>query len=154
MHIPFPKKIVTNIFFWIPPKRSFTFEKKSIIMLSKDLTGDLISRLNSIKGQIEGIVRMVNDDRDPDDILIQFKAADQGLQKAHYLVLDEVFRKSLALKLVDVMNSCPGNCPDAQKIEFLKEQFPTLKLDDITSKMKEISDISNRLIKLKENNQK
>ncbi|WP_276348874.1 metal-sensitive transcriptional regulator [Daejeonella sp. JGW-45] len=123
-------------------------------MLSKDLTGDLISRLNSIKGQIEGIVRMVNDDRDPDDILIQFKAADQGLQKAHYLVLDEVFRKSLALKLVDVMNSCPGNCPDAQKIEFLKEQFPTLKLDDITSKMKEISDISNRLIKLKENNQK
>lgn len=123
-------------------------------MLPKDLTGDLISRLNSIKGQIEGIVRMVNDDRDPDDILIQFKAADHGLQKAHYLVLDEVFRKSLALKLVDVMNSCPGNCPDAQKIEFLKEQFPTLKLDDITSKMKEISDISNRLVKLKEKNKK
>ncbi len=123
-------------------------------MLPKDLTSDLISRLNSIKGQIEGIVRMVNDDRDPDDILIQFKAADQGLQKAHYLVLDEVFRKSLALKLVDVMNSCPGNCPDAQKIEFLKEQFPTLKLDDITSKMKEISDISNRLVKLKEKNKK
>lgn len=123
-------------------------------MLPRELTGDLIKRLNSVKGQIEGIVKMLNEDREPDQIIIQFKAADQALQKAHYLVLDEVFRKSLALKLVDVINACPGNCQDADKIEFLKNQFPNLELDELTGKMKEITKISERLAKHNENNSK
>lgn len=116
-------------------------------MLPGELTNDLIKRLNVIKGQIEGIVRMLNDDKDPEKISIQFKAADQGLQKAHFLLLDEVFRKSLALSLVKVMNACPGNCPDAQKIELLKEQFPLLHDNELAHKIKEISSISNRLAK-------
>lgn len=89
-------------------------------MLPNELTGDLKKRLSTIRGQIEGILKMMDADTDPDKILVQFKAADQGLQKAHYLLLDEVFRKSLALKLVQVMNACPGNCQDAEKIEFIK----------------------------------
>lgn len=123
-------------------------------MLPHELTGNLIKRLNSVKGQIEGIVKMLNDDREADQIILQFKAADQALQKAHYLVLDEVFRKSLALKLVNVMNACPGNCQDADKIEFLKNQFPNLELDELSGKMKEINNISERLAKHNENNLK
>lgn len=121
-------------------------------MLPKELTGDLVKRLSTIKGQIEGIIKMMNDDKSPDQILNQFKAADQGLQKAHHLLLDEVFRKSLALKLVQVMNACPGNCQDADKIEFMKEQFPTLKFDELTTKMKEINAIDKRLEKHNKNN--
>lgn len=123
-------------------------------MLPHELTGNLIKRLNSVKGQIEGIVKMLNDDREADQIILQFKAADQALQKAHYLVLDEVFRKSLALKLVNVMNACPGNCQYADKIEFLKNQFPNLELDELSGKMKEINNISERLAKHNENNLK
>ena len=96
---------------------------------------------------------MLDEDRDPDQILNQFQAADQGLQKAHYLLLDDVFRKSLALKLVQVMNACPGNCPDAQKIELLKEQFPILQDNELTHKMKEINTISERLTKYNLGNQ-
>ncbi len=114
-------------------------------MLPKELTGDLVKRLSTICGQIEGIVRMLDEDTDPDKILIQLKAADQGLQKAHYLMMDEVFRKTLALKLVQVMNACPGNCQDAEKIAFMKEQFPTLEFDELTSKMKEVIAIDKRL---------
>ncbi|MFZ5976268.1 MAG: metal-sensing transcriptional repressor [Hydrotalea flava] len=114
-------------------------------MIPNELTGDLKKRLSTVRGQIEGILNMLDNDTDFDKILVQFKAADQGLQKAHYLLLDEVFRKSLALKLVQVMNSCPGNCQDAEKIEFIKEQFPILELDEITSKIKEISAINKRL---------
>lgn len=121
-------------------------------MLPKELTGDLKKRLNFIKGQIEGITKMIDEDKEPDQILIQFKAADQALQNAHFLLLDEVFRKSLALSLVDVLNTCPGNCQDAEKIEFLQKQFPKLKLGEITSKMKEINEISERLAKYKEEN--
>lgn len=122
-------------------------------MLPKELTTDLVKRLSMLKGQIGGIIKMLDEDRDPDQILNQFQAADQGLQKAHYLLLDDVFRKSLALKLVQVMNACPGNCPDAQKIELLKEQFPILQDNELTHKMKEINTISERLTKYNLGNQ-
>ena len=121
-------------------------------MLPKELTGDLNKRLATIKGQIEGIIKMIDEDKDPDQILNQFKAADQGLQKAHHLLLDEVFRKSLALKLVQVMNACPGNCQDADKIEFMKEQFPMLEFDQLTTNLKEINAIDKRLEKHNKNN--
>lgn len=114
-------------------------------MLPKELTGDLVKRLSTIRGQIEGIIKMLDGESDPEKILIQVKAADQGLQKAHHLMMDEVFRKSLALKLVQVMNTCPGNCQDAEKIEFMKEQFPMLEFDELTSKMKEVNAIDKRL---------
>jgi DNA-binding FrmR family transcriptional regulator len=120
---------------------------KSNGMLPKELTGDLNKRLATIKGQIEGIIKMIDEDKDPEQILNQFKAADQGLQKTHHLLLDEVFRKSLALKLVQVMNACPGNCQDADKIEFMKEQFPMLEFDQLTTNLKEINAIDKRLEK-------
>ena len=69
-------------------------------MLPNELTLDLLKRLASIHGQIGGIIKMVNEQKEPDEILTQFKAAQNGLEKAHYLLMDEVFRKSLALKLV------------------------------------------------------
>ncbi len=116
-------------------------------MLDKELTGDLKTRLATVKGQIEGIMKMLDEEHDPEKILVQFKAADKGLQKAHYLLMDEVFRKSLALKLVQVMNACPGNCQDADKIEFMKEQFPMLEFDQLTTNMKEINAIDKRLEK-------
>ncbi len=121
-------------------------------MLPDELIGDIKKRLSTIKGQIEGIIKMLDEGEDPNKISIQFKAADQGLQKAHFLLLDEVFRKSLALKLVKVMNACPGNCPDAQKIELLKEQFPALQEGELTTKMKEIHEISERLTRYNEEN--
>ncbi len=123
-------------------------------MLPDELTSDIIKRLNFIKGQIEGIVRMLDESKDPDQISNQFKAADQALQKAHFLLLDEVFRKSLALNLVKVMNACPGNCPDAQKIELLKEQFPILQEGELTYKLKEINEIGERLAKYNQQNPK
>jgi DNA-binding FrmR family transcriptional regulator len=114
-------------------------------MLPSDLTGDLKKRLSTVKGQIEGIVKMLDEETDPDKILVQFKAADKGLQKAHYLLMDEVFKKTLALKLVQVMNACPGNCQDAEKIEYMKQQFPMLEFDQLTTQIKEISAIDKRL---------
>ncbi len=120
-------------------------------MLVTELTGDLKKRLATIRGQIEAIVRMLDEETDPEKILIQFKAADQGLQKAHYLLLDEVFRKSLALKLVQVMNACPGDCQDADKIEYMKKEFPTLEFDQLTTILKEINAIDHRLQKHNKN---
>lgn len=122
-------------------------------MLPKDLTNDIIKRLSYIKGQLGGIEKMFNEDREPEKIIIQFKAAEEALNKAHFLLLDEVFRKGLALQLVEVMNACPGNCQEAEKITFLKKKFPELELNEIADKMREVKEISERMSRQKENNE-
>lgn len=122
-------------------------------MLPKDLTNDIIKRLSYIKGQLGGIEKMFNEGKDPNQIIHQFKAAEEALNKAHFLLLDEVFRKGLALQLVEVMNACPGNCQEAEKITFLKKKFPELELNEITDKMREVKEISERMSRQKENNE-
>ena len=114
-------------------------------MLPKDLTKDISDRLASIKGQVEGISKMLNEGKDPEQILIQFKAAQKGLDKAHYLLLDEVYRKALAIKIVNTVDACPGNCGNEDKIEYIRQQFPSFKLDELTGRMQEISEIEKRL---------
>jgi len=69
---------------------------KSYYKLLSELTRDLKKRLSTVKGQIEGIIKMLDNETDHHKILVQFKAAGQGLRKAPYLLMDEAFRKSLA----------------------------------------------------------
>ncbi len=90
-------------------------------MLPKDLTRDLKSRLNMLAGQLHGIVRMLDaKTTEPEQMLVQFKAVTNGLSSSEHLLLDEVFRKSLALQIVDVVSACPGDCRDAERIEQLR----------------------------------
>lgn len=121
--------------------------------LPKDLTRDLKARLKSISGHIDGIVKMLDEDKTPKDILLQFRAVDGSLKKAHHLLLDEVFRKTLAIQLVQALNSCPGNCGNEEKLETLRHKFPDLDLEDLSDKMKEVQDLNNWLQEyLKTNN--
>ena len=81
---------------------------------------------------------MLDEDTDPEKILIQFKAAQKGLDKAHFLLLDETYRKALAIKISETVEACPGNCGNEDRIEFIRKQFPNLELDTLTQQMKEI----------------
>jgi DNA-binding FrmR family transcriptional regulator len=115
-------------------------------MLPKDLTRDLKSRLNMLAGQLHGLVKMLDaETTDPEQILRQFKAVTNGLGSAEHLLLDEVFRKGLALQLVDVVGACPGDCQDAGRIEQLRQQFPHLTENELTAKMSELREIGGRL---------
>ena len=113
--------------------------------LPPDLVLDITTRLRTLSGQINGIVKMLDDGKDPEQINIQFKSIDKGDQKAHYLLLDEVYRKALAIGIVKALDSCPGNCGNEDKIDYLKNEFPNLELSDLTDKLKEIQTIENRL---------
>ncbi len=120
-------------------------------MLPSDLTGDIKTRLKTIKGQLEGIIHMLEDEsKDPEQILIQFKSVDKGLQKARHLLLDEVFRKSLAIRIVQTVEACSGNCGNEEKIEKVLKEFPDLGLDELTDKMKEIAILEDHLKKIKD----
>ena len=113
--------------------------------LPSDLISDIKTRLKTLSGQINGIVKMLDEGKDPEQINIQFKSIDKGIQKAHYLLLDEVYRKVLAIGIVNAVDSCPGNCGNEDKIEYLKREFPNLELSDLTDKLKEIQTIESRL---------
>lgn len=110
-------------------------------MLPRDLTKDLKDRLGSIKGQVEGVIKMLDESDDPAQILNQFKAVNKGFEKAQHLLLDEVFRKTLAIKIAEALETCPGNCGQEEKIAIIRNQFPDLGLYELTDKMKEIEKI-------------
>ena len=113
--------------------------------LPTDFVSDIKTRLKTLSGQINGIVKMLDEGKDPEQINIQFKSIDKGIQRAHYLLLDEVYRKALAIGIVKAVDSCPGNCGNEEKIEYLKKEFPNLELSEMTNKLKEIQAIENRL---------
>lgn len=110
-------------------------------MLPKDLTKDLKNRLKSIKGQVEGIIGMLDNSDNPTQILNQFKAVNKGFEKTQHILLDEVFRKTLAIKIAEALETCPGNCGQEEKIATIRTQFPDLNLYELTDKMKEIETI-------------
>lgn len=120
--------------------------------LPSDLISDIKSRLKTLSGQINGIVKMLDDGKDPEQINIQFKSIDKGVQKAHFLLLDEVYRKAIAIGIVKAVDSCPGNCGNEDKIEYLKNEFPNLELSDLTNKLKEIQTLETRLKAYNEKN--
>lgn len=111
-------------------------------MIPKDLTRDIKSRLKSLSGHIDGIIKMLDEERSPKDILLQLKSVESGLQKAHHLLLDEVYRKTLAIQIVNVRNSCPGDCGNEERIEALRKQFPGLELEELTNKMEEMEKLT------------
>ena len=88
---------------------------------------------------------MLDENKDPEKILIQFKAAQKGLDKAHFLLLDEVYRKALAITISETVEACPGNCGNEERIEFIRKQFPDLELNSLTDKMKEVDELKRRL---------
>ena len=117
--------------------------KKESHKLPSDLVLDIITRLKTLSGQINGIVKMLDDGKDPEQINIQFKSVDKGVQKAHYLLLDEVYRKALAIGIVKALDSCPGDCRNEDTIDYLKNEFPNLEVSDLTDELKEIQTIEN-----------
>lgn len=114
-------------------------------MIPRDLSRDIKIRLQSINGQLSGLIKMLEADTDPEKILIQFKAAQKGLDKAHFLLLDETYRKALAEKISETVEACPGNCGNEARIEFIRKQFPHLELDALTSKIYEITELRKRI---------
>jgi len=114
-------------------------------MIPRDLSQDIKTRLQSINGQVNGLVKLLDEGSDPDKILVQFKAVQNALDKAHYMLLDETYRKTLAIKISETVEACPGDCGNEDRIEFIRKQFPDLKLESLTEKMKEIDVLKDKL---------
>jgi len=104
--------------------------------------------LHYIKGQIESIEKMLDKGKSANEIYTQFKALQGTLDKASYILLEDILRKELALKIVKVVDACPGDCSDADKIQYAKKEFPNIEVTKVTSIISEMDKIKERLDKL------
>jgi DNA-binding FrmR family transcriptional regulator len=88
----------------------------------------LQKRLRYIEGQLRGIEKMLEADRDADEVFAQLKAAEQSLHRAIYDVFETELKKQLAEILSKRLAECPGNCSDAERLQFTRREFDKLDL--------------------------
>lgn len=111
---------------------------------------ELKKHLHYLKGQIEGVEKMIDGEKNLNDVYVQFKAIEGTLNKAFYVLLEDILRKNLALKIVKVIDACPGDCEDAEKIEFAKKEFPNMEIKKVAAIITEMEVIKRKLDKLNE----
>lgn len=109
-------------------------------MLSNEEKKVLKHQLHSIQGQVTAIDKMIDEDRDAEEIYIQFKAVEGIVDKALYGILDDLFRKNFAEALVKTLEACPGDCPDCDKLEILKKQFGTMDLKEVFKQLTRLNE--------------
>ena len=90
-------------------------------MHSEADTGAIIKRLKRIEGQVRGLIRMVEEDKNCEDILIQIGSAKAALHKAGQVILEN----HLSHCLIDSIRD--GREEEAvKKLSSALEQFSRL----------------------------
>ena len=98
----------------------------------------MIKRVNTVIGQLRGIIRMIENNEDSKKILNQFNTAENALAASKDYLINDVMRKNLAIKLSMALDSCPGNCGQEKIIEKMKNDFPALNEKEILESIKKI----------------
>lgn len=96
---------------------------------------EIVKRLHYIKGQLGGIEKMLEDDRPVKEVYTQLKAVEKALHQAIYGVLDDQLKKHFAEVLVERLALCPGDCDDAERLQFLKSEFAKLDLKGLIDEL-------------------
>ncbi len=92
-------------------------ENKKLTERSDDSKKKLISRINKLTGQMNGIKKMIEDDRYCDDILIQLSAIDKSIKSLANVILDEHVHSCL------IENIQKGNVEVVDEIVDLFRRF-------------------------------
>jgi DNA-binding FrmR family transcriptional regulator len=110
---------------------SFGFFWKGYVMFSRVEKKTILKRLHYVQGQLRGIEKMIVEDRPLNDIFAQLRAAEEGIHKAVHEVFAEQLKKRLAEILSQRLAACPGNCSDAERLRFTRQQFAELDLQGV-----------------------
>jgi DNA-binding FrmR family transcriptional regulator len=88
-----------------------------------------------VSGQLGGIEKMLDEGRPVKDIYAQLKAVERGVHEAIYGVWDDQLKKHFAEVLAERLALCPGDCDDAERLQFLKVEFAGLELDGLIDEL-------------------
>ena len=116
-------------------------------MISPDLNRNIKLSVKTAIGQLNFILKQVDNDQQAENVLIQFKAVQANLTKASFELLDDTYRKVLAEKISSAYQNCLGNCGNEGQIERLRKLFPDISLEDVPQKLKEAEEVEKKLQK-------
>lgn len=114
-------------------------------MISSDLTRNVKVSLKTAIGQLNYVLKKVDDEQQTENVLLQLKAVQATLSKTSFELLDDTYRKALAEKISSAYQNCPGNCGNEEIIERLRKLFPDFALEEVPEKLKEAQEIEKRL---------
>ncbi|GEL17080.1 metal-sensitive transcriptional regulator [Pseudonocardia asaccharolytica] len=66
------------------------------MQLDDDVVGSVINRLRRAEGQIGGIIRMLQEGRDCEDVVTQLAAVSRALDKAGFAIISSGLQKCIA----------------------------------------------------------
>lgn len=116
-------------------------------MISSDLTRNIKVSIKTAIGQLNYVLKKVDDEQQTENVLLQLKAVQAILSKTTFELLDETYRKALAEKISSAHQSCPGNCGNEEIIERLRKLFPDFALEEVPEKLKEAQEVEKELKK-------
>jgi DNA-binding FrmR family transcriptional regulator len=96
---------------------------------------EIIKRLHHIQGQLGGVEKMISEERPVKEIYAQLKAVEKSMHQTIYGVLDDQLKQHFASVLSERLALCPGDCDDAERLQFLKGEFPNLEIKDIIDEL-------------------
>ena len=117
-------------------------------MIPSDLIREFKITVKTAIGQLEGVAKKIEITNDPEEVLLQLKAADALVSKATITLLDEVYRKALAEKISFAHQNCPGNCGSEDQIERLRQMFPLIPLGKLPEKLIEAEELTKKIKKI------
>jgi DNA-binding FrmR family transcriptional regulator len=100
-------------------------------MLTPNEKKTILKRLHYVMGQLGGIEKMIEKDRPVQDVFTQLKAVERSIHGAIYDVFEDQLKLQLAEVLSERLAACPGNCSDAERLQFTKRQFVQLDLKGV-----------------------
>ena len=105
----------------------------------------ILKRLHYVQGQLQGVEKMIGNDRPAEHVYIQLKAVEQGIHRVIHVVFEEQLKKHLAEVLSSRLAACPGNCSDAERLQFTKKQFDKLDLKEVIKSLSWLLEGKNRV---------
>lgn len=105
------------------------------VNISQKEKREVVKRLHHIQGQLGGIEKMLMDDRPVKEISAQLKATERALHQVIYGVLDDQLKKHFPEILGERLALCPGDCDDAERLQFLKSEFAGLDLKNLIDEL-------------------
>lgn len=99
----------------------------------------ILKRLHYLQGQLAGIERMVEGGRGAQEVFDQLKAVERGVHTTIHDVLENQLKMRLAEILSERLAACPGNCSDAERLQYTKKQFVQFDLKGVLESLSWLS---------------
>lgn len=116
-------------------------------MISSDLTKNIKISIKTAIGQLNYVLKQIDNENQAENILLQLKAIQAILKKTTFELLDDTYRKALAEKISSAYQSCTGNCGNEETIEELRKLFPNITLEELPQKLNEVEQVEKILQK-------